>query len=31
MGKALKLTIHFAGKGQKKILPAYTTLEVVSR
>jgi DNA helicase-2/ATP-dependent DNA helicase PcrA len=31
MGKALKLTIHFAGQGSKKILPAYTTLEVVSR
>jgi DNA helicase II / ATP-dependent DNA helicase PcrA len=30
-GKALKLTIHFAGRGSKKILPAYTTLEVVSR
>jgi DNA helicase-2/ATP-dependent DNA helicase PcrA len=30
-GKALKLTIHFAGQGSKKILPAYTTLEVVSR
>ncbi|MBZ5639776.1 MAG: UvrD-helicase domain-containing protein [Acidobacteriia bacterium] len=31
MGKTLKLTIHFAGQGSKKILPAYTTLEVVSR
>jgi DNA helicase-2/ATP-dependent DNA helicase PcrA len=30
-GKTLKLTIRFAGTGSKKILPAYTTLEVVSR
>ncbi len=28
-GKALKLTIHFIGLGSKKILPAYTALEVV--
>ncbi len=30
-GKALKLTIQFTGRGSKKILPAYTTLEIVSR
>jgi DNA helicase-2/ATP-dependent DNA helicase PcrA len=30
-GKALKLTIQFAGRVSRKILPAYTTLEVVSR
>jgi DNA helicase-2/ATP-dependent DNA helicase PcrA len=29
-GKHLKLTIHFAGHGRKKILPAYTRLEVSS-
>jgi DNA helicase-2/ATP-dependent DNA helicase PcrA len=27
-GKRLKLTIRFAGSGQKKILPSYTRLEV---
>ena len=28
-GIALKLTIHFVGYGPKKILPAYTQLEVL--
>ena len=27
-GKTLKLTIHFAEHGSKKILPAYTKLRV---
>jgi DNA helicase-2/ATP-dependent DNA helicase PcrA len=29
-GKGLKLTIHFVGYGKKRILPAYTTLEVAA-
>jgi len=29
-GKTLKLTIHFAGQGSKKILPAYTQLEILA-
>ncbi len=29
-GKGLKLTIHFVGYGKKRILPAYTRLEVVA-
>ncbi len=29
-GKRLKLTIHFVGYGKKRILPAYTRLEVVA-
>ena len=29
-GKALKLTIRFAGKDQKKILPAYTQLQILA-